>query len=254
MGGMAGVSAAADKLLVQSWIRESFPQAPDTLQITVQSDAIIGLAAGTNGVQHGIVLISGTGMIALGMKPNQEPVQAGGWGPLFGDIGSGYWIGTEIMRAVARARDGFGATVLDRLIQEKIGEKADLLRWAYRSSEEKSDDGTWKKFADLAPLLFQALKENDSVAQDILNRSADGLVEVVVRVLQLLHSEDEVITLVLVGGLITHEGSPLATAIQERMAAQYPLVHVTLPSIPPERAAVLLAINAYKSSDHYHSE
>lgn len=69
----------SDKMLVTSWIKDFFPN--PNLQVFVHSDAIIGLAAGTNGVEHGIIIISGTGMIALGVKPNlSEPIRAGGWG------------------------------------------------------------------------------------------------------------------------------------------------------------------------------
>ena len=37
---------------------------------------------------YGIVVISGTGMIAYGYGPNGESARAGGWGPLLGDCGA----------------------------------------------------------------------------------------------------------------------------------------------------------------------
>ena len=61
------------------WIREFFTNSPD-LSISVESDAVIGLTSGTNGIKHGIVLIAGTGSIALGLKPNSVPIRVGGWG------------------------------------------------------------------------------------------------------------------------------------------------------------------------------
>ena len=69
----------SDKVLVTSWIRNFF-RSNEEIEVYVHSDAIIGLAAGTNGVENGIVLISGTGMIGLGVKQHSEPVRAGGWG------------------------------------------------------------------------------------------------------------------------------------------------------------------------------
>jgi N-acetylglucosamine kinase-like BadF-type ATPase len=59
---------------------------------------------GTGGQLYGIVVISGTGMIASGFGPTGESARAGGWGPLLGDIGSGYDIGIDILRAVARSK------------------------------------------------------------------------------------------------------------------------------------------------------
>ena len=67
------------------------------------------------------------------------------------------------MKAVAQARDGIGsATILDDLVQKRIGEDTDLLRWAYQSGEtNKNVDTTWKRFADLAPLVFEAYEQSD---------------------------------------------------------------------------------------------
>jgi N-acetylglucosamine kinase-like BadF-type ATPase len=49
-------------------------------QVIVNSDAIIGLAAGTEGKAQGVVVIAGTGMICLGKVGNYPPIRAGGWG------------------------------------------------------------------------------------------------------------------------------------------------------------------------------
>ena len=78
---------------------------------------------------------------------------------LFGDIGSGYWIGSEILRIVAGSRDGVNSkTVLDTLLQNHIGKETDLLTWVYQNNDSSV---TWKKFADLAPLVFKAYEQND---------------------------------------------------------------------------------------------
>lgn len=49
-------------------------------------------------------MISGTGMIAYGYNPAGISARAGGWGPALGDCGSGYDIGAEVLKAVARAK------------------------------------------------------------------------------------------------------------------------------------------------------
>ena len=45
-----------------------------------------------------MVLISGTGMIAVGYKNPLERARVGGWGPLLGDRGSGFDIGQEVLK------------------------------------------------------------------------------------------------------------------------------------------------------------
>jgi glucosamine kinase len=53
----------------------------------------------------GILLIAGTGSNAIGRAPDGTLHRAGGWGPILGDQGGGYWIGLEALRATLRALD-----------------------------------------------------------------------------------------------------------------------------------------------------
>lgn len=46
----------------------------------------------------GVLLLAGTGSIALGRTSDGEWVRAGGLGPLLGDEGSGFWIGREWLK------------------------------------------------------------------------------------------------------------------------------------------------------------
>jgi N-acetylglucosamine kinase-like BadF-type ATPase len=60
------------------------------------------------GEAPGVLLLAGTGSIALGRAPDGRWHRAGGLGPLLGDEGSAFWIGREWLRhqrgSVARAR------------------------------------------------------------------------------------------------------------------------------------------------------
>jgi N-acetylglucosamine kinase-like BadF-type ATPase len=76
---------------------------------------------------------------------------------MFGDIGSGYWIGMEILRAVSLALDQMGPpTVLHQLLISHIG-TSDVKGWAYSDSEHHN----WHRVAALAPLLFDAFAQGD---------------------------------------------------------------------------------------------
>ena len=73
--------------------------------LEVSSDAC-ATVAGAVGESGGIVLIAGTGSIALGLDPAGREARAGGWGPGVGDEGSAMAIGRELLARVARSLDG----------------------------------------------------------------------------------------------------------------------------------------------------
>jgi N-acetylglucosamine kinase-like BadF-type ATPase len=59
---------------------------------------------GALGERPGVLLLAGTGSIALGRDAQGRWARAGGLGPLLGDEGSAFWIGREWLRATARRR------------------------------------------------------------------------------------------------------------------------------------------------------
>jgi len=62
--------------------------------------------AGAPGGKHGIVVLAGASSVALGTAPGLlEYVRVGGWGHLFGDEGSAFWIGREGIRSAMLATD-----------------------------------------------------------------------------------------------------------------------------------------------------
>lgn len=78
-------------------------------------DAPVALAGAIGGA--GIVLIAGTGAVAYGEDPAGGSARAGGWGYLFGDEGSAFWIATRALAGALRAADegletGLGAEAL----------------------------------------------------------------------------------------------------------------------------------------------
>src|SRR5205085_11220287 len=75
--------------------------------IDLVSDGDIALYGATDG-RPGVVVISGTGSISVGINRQRKHAYAGGWGPVAGDEGSGSWIARRALQAVARATDGRG--------------------------------------------------------------------------------------------------------------------------------------------------
>lgn len=54
----------------------------------------------------GICTVCGTGSIAIGFDENGSTVRCGGWGSPLSDEGSGYWIGSQILKHLIKYLDG----------------------------------------------------------------------------------------------------------------------------------------------------
>jgi glucosamine kinase len=118
----------------------------------------------------GILLVAGTGSEGRGRNAAGAGARVGGWGSLLGDEGSGYAIGLESLRRVARDEDGRGPetklrdAILSRL--ELSGVDA-LVRWA-----ATADRAT---VARLTNVVVDSSRTGDAVAGDILVRAVEEL-------------------------------------------------------------------------------
>jgi len=117
--GFAGAarhdSAAFYKEVLESLIPEA--------QIIIESDAFIA-SIGAIGVDPGILLIAGTGSIVIGRDKARNMFRIGGWGPYFGDEGSGFWIGREAVREALRSLDLQASTEFSNRIAGRLGLKS----------------------------------------------------------------------------------------------------------------------------------
>jgi len=77
-------------------------------RVAVTGDAVIAHAGALDG-KPGVVLIVGTGVVALAIGADGSLRTADGWGPWLGDEGGGAWIGAAGLRAALRALDGSGS-------------------------------------------------------------------------------------------------------------------------------------------------
>jgi len=240
---MSGVDRPADKILVTSWIKEILPHLSES-SIHIYSDAVAALASGTNGILHGVVVISGTGMISYGFEKSVKEKRAGGWGPLLGDEGSGYQIAYDVLKAVVCAHDGRGpeTQLLKDVVETlEIEDPTQLIPWAYNEA-----DRSWKKFADLAPLAYKCAKNGDSVALKILDNAAEQLLNTISAVVNGLDfGPNKSFPMVLAGGNLTHEGSLLSKLLEEKLKKSFPNCEIAHPMIEPEVAAALLGANKY---------
>jgi N-acetylglucosamine kinase-like BadF-type ATPase len=127
-GGFAGAGRREGLEFYRSVLQPLFPNS----RIRIESDAIVSYA-GAIGLEPGVLLIAGTGSIAIGREPGGAMIRVGGWGPHFGDEGSGFWIGREAVRMALRALDSHTDAEFANAVARSLGLNAipDVVsRWA----------------------------------------------------------------------------------------------------------------------------
>jgi len=230
--GMSGVGRPADVQLVNRWMAEILPKA----HAFVDNDAVAALASGTGGDLFGVVVISGTGMIVLGIDRAGNRRRAGGWGAILGDPGGGFSIGAAILQSITAAADHSGPETLltERLLaQLGLRDVQELIRWTYGQSG-------WAHVAALAPLAEVCAAENDEVAFRILAWAADSLAQRAEAVIGRLGLQNERFPLVLAGGNL--RDGILQRLLTARLEEVAPHAEIVAPYLEAAVGAALLAL------------
>ena len=131
------------------------------------------IALGAAFMREGIVALSGTGSAAFMVKDGRGLGAVGGWGPMFGDEGSGYDIGHRSVKAALLDDDGRGEkTMLRKMIFDAWKAKRcwDIIIGLSGEPDYRH------KVASVARLTGEAANAGDKVAQDIYTYAADELV------------------------------------------------------------------------------
>lgn len=184
------------------------------------------------GAGVGVLLIGGTGSIALGRTPGGEWIRVGGWGALLGDEGSGYWIGLRGLRAVLAAHDGRGpATDLRGSIMEALGvpEPEGLVDAVAAASKAE--------VSRLATVVVEAAGDGDPVAREITADAVAALAEHVRAAADRMEAT-EPLPVALAGGLLAPD-RPLTGRLRDALSSEG--FRVRAEEVRPERGAVELA-------------
>jgi len=99
--GLAGYAQGRASRRSQARLIDELVSVPYTLTNDVDI-ACTGAFAG----EAGLLMLSGTGSVAWMTDGNGRTGRVGGWGSLFGDEGSAFWIGREALSLLTRMLDG----------------------------------------------------------------------------------------------------------------------------------------------------
>lgn len=136
--------------------------------VVLAHDSVTAYLA-ANGDAHGVVTAVGTGVVTLGVG-GAGVCRVDGWGYLFGDAGSAYWMGRAGIDAALRAFDGRGEeTVLQDLAAEVFGPLPELYMVV------QGDPARVSMVAGFARKVDEAARSGDAVAQRIVDEAAGEL-------------------------------------------------------------------------------
>ncbi|MDR6549181.1 N-acetylglucosamine kinase-like BadF-type ATPase [Paenibacillus qinlingensis] len=166
----------------QDWevklIADFFPQA----QIQGVADGRIALIGALDG-SPGVIVVAGTGSVAYALDEAGILRRCGGFGPIFGDEGSGYAIGRDALQAVAMDLDGRGeSTLLTGVLQQRLSFESEesLIEKVYGEMSRK-------QIAALAQEVGICAQKNDPVSLRILDHAAKQLAVHYLRLLAQSH-------------------------------------------------------------------
>jgi glucosamine kinase len=203
---------------------------------TVVGDLTIAHVGALNR-RPGVLVIAGTGSSCLGVAADGRRLKIGGWGPAYGDEGSGYHIGRMALNAAAKAYDGYGPlTMLVEYISRvfEISDFRDSLDCVYRRQFSASH------MAGLAQAAQQAAAAGDAVANSILTSAAEDLATLAVSVLRRLFPEESSPLVSFAGSLLVSSDA-MRMQFTEAIRRAVPTVQVIAPRYPPYVGAFLLA-------------
>lgn len=144
-------------------------------KFTCNNDMVNSWAAAFAG-RDGINIIAGTGAIAYGVN-GKTHARCSGWGEMFGDEGSAFWIGCKGLGLFSKMSDGrLNKTPLYFIFKEAMKLDYDLDMTAIVANVW---NGERSKVASLCKLVFEAQKQGDVHANELIIEAANELAQTI---------------------------------------------------------------------------
>ncbi|MCC3866774.1 BadF/BadG/BcrA/BcrD ATPase family protein [Terrisporobacter mayombei] len=191
--GISGYDSQDDYELIFNMIKKTGLKEE---QIYLYNDSVLAFYAQAD--EPGVVIISGTGSIVLGINSYGKILRRGGWGYNFSDLGSGYEIGRKALRETLLYCDGCRkySILFDYIL--RYYEESSFNNLPYKITSISNN----YEIANIATLVILAADLKDYLAMEILEESAKDLSVASVNVLNNIskNSEDK-LSIVLSGGV-----------------------------------------------------
>jgi glucosamine kinase len=201
--GIAGYTIEA----VREWAEREIAQVVGG-ELLISGDEEIAFDGAFRG-GPGILVVAGTGNNVMGRAADGAISTAGGWGPVLGDEGSGFWIAQEALRAGFWARDrGIATNLLTEIGDfwklKTIGEIVEM------ANARPGPD-----FPALTPVVVKCAEAGDELAIAVLERAGVELAELISLVALKMNEsgpQDE-IQVAYIGGVLEHISTVRASMV-----------------------------------------
>ncbi len=220
-------AAGAGRETERDELRASLDRERLAWRVIVTTDAELARAAAFAGAP-GVLLIAGTGSIAVARDVRGNNKRVGGLGWRMGDHGSAYWLGARALEAIGAMHDGLGDPT--RLAESlcasaKAAGIGALVRW--------STTATPAEVAALGPAVLQCAENGDRVAAALRDAAVDALAGLA------MAAGGGLLPIAMSGGLLA-PGRPLRNRVAATLESRH---HATVieRAIDPCRGAPILA-------------
>lgn len=221
------------------FIREILKEFKDT-QIYMKSDAFMALYGLTKG-DVGVLIISGTGSMGIGIDKGKNLHVVGGWGRPTLDNGSGYCIGVLGINAAFDAYDKVGKdTFLVNALCDffEVKNLRDVIPLLNSDKIEKSD------IARFAIEVSKGAARGDEVSLDIIEHAANKLSDYAISLIRSIDEEELVVGIY--GGVFLNNDF-IREKFTQRVKEKYPKGEIKIPDIKPEMSAAIYALGEIKN-------
>ena len=214
-GGIAGCASGNNAERLTSFLKRRYK----SLEVWIDTDGVNALSY-IGDAQESMALICGTGSVMF-VREKGKNHRIGGWGYLFDEAGSAYDIGKEAIRVALAEMDGMGPkSLISKLLMEQMkGDVWSSLSMIYEKGKSY--------IASLAPLVFQAAIEGDSIAYDILKMNAEYLSKMILTAKTNYACGN---TVVVCGGIWEHNEKMFLPMVKKYLPKE---IQFVFPKLPP---------------------
>lgn len=229
--GLSGLDTKEDKTLIEPVVVKTGISREN---IFLCNDAELIMYSCTS--VPGICVVAGTGSVAFGYDESFEVIRCGGLGSPLSDLGSGYWIGSQILREYIKYTDDQVPylSVFDEIETYYKKRRYELLETLKYPSK--------KTVAHVAKLVLENAKDGDPLCEMIVNGAVYNLANLVATIYKKLDTSDALKIDVCMTGSI-FKSDLLAEQFKEQCKIQtgYNNFNFIKLSIDPAEAGIVFA-------------